>query len=414
MFTYDFYAELPALDKFIDLANPDNYHDAPDDWYVLVSDITGSTKAIAAGRYKEVNLLGASSIIAVLNAINFRAIPFVFGGDGASLLVPPDCLQQGRTALIGVRNLARSGFGMELRVGAVPVETIKKKYPLKVAKFQLTSTYSQASFMGGGITYAADLLKANSLYQFAAVNDHIPANLEGLECRWQEVQNTQGQTLSLIIQAVASGGETNEAVYGEVLQEIAHIYRDVETYHPIATAALQLTFNPRKLFAEIKARAASNSLWHRFLYLLKILLENLLGVIFMKFGWKVGGVDWGKYRIEVQTASDYQKLDDMLRMVIASNPEHTQKLIEYLDKRSRNGQLVYGMHISDRALLTCLILDRRDQHFHLVDGANGGYTVAAEELKEKLRRKAQNWQSYAKLIKNRRPYPSKPENNDNT
>lgn len=398
MVTRDFYKDLPTLTQFIDLANPSNYHDVPDDWYVLVTDIAGSTQAIIDGKYKEVNLLGASSIIAVLNATCPLEIPFVFGGDGASLLVPPDCLHAGRKALSGMKSIAQASFGMELRVGAVPVETVKAQCSLKVAKLRLTPTYCQASFMGGGVTYAADLLKANTLYQFAT-DSACSADLKGMECRWQEIPSTQGQTVSLIVAATASSGQSNDNVYSQVLNTITQIYGD--NYHPIAKSSLQLTFNVRKLLAEVKARAASTSFWRRLQYLLQILLENLLGVILMKFQVKIGGVDWGKYKDDVRMASDYQKIDDILRMVISSNPTRTEKLTCYLEQCFRSGLLTYGIYVSDRALLTCMILDRRDRHFHLVDGADGGYALAAKGLKAQLRRKADNWKAYTEIAKRR-------------
>ena len=83
-----FYSDLPIFREFMGVADGNNYHDVPDDWLVVVSDIKGSTKAIESGRYKEVNILGGSSIIAVLNCIKNVEIPFVFGGDGESFVIP--------------------------------------------------------------------------------------------------------------------------------------------------------------------------------------------------------------------------------------------------------------------------------------------------------------------------------------
>lgn len=401
MSTQDFFTTLPALTQFLDLANPDHYVDAPDDWYVLITDIAGSTQAITEGKYKEVNLLGASSIIAVLNVVNPLEVPFVFGGDGATLLVPPAYLHPAREALLGVRHLARTSFGMELRVGAVPVEIVKARYPLKVAKFRLTPHYCQASFIGGGITYATDLIKANAVYQLDTDRDSMQVNLSGLECRWQDIPSPVGQTLSLIVAAMPSSGHTNEDVYWSVLKEIQHIYGDPENYHPIIASALKLTFDPKKLSAETKARSSSPQVWNQKKYLVRILLENILGNIFMTCRLTVAGVNWRRYKKDICTASDYQKIDDILRMVISSEPSQTQALTQYLEQGFRAGKLVYGIHISDRALMTCLILDRRDRHFHLIDGADGGYALAAKAMKARLHRKAQNWKTYAELAKQR-------------
>lgn len=56
----------------------------PPDWYIIITDVAGSTKAIEAGRYKDVNILGACSIISILNIAGDLDIPFIFGGDGGN------------------------------------------------------------------------------------------------------------------------------------------------------------------------------------------------------------------------------------------------------------------------------------------------------------------------------------------
>ena len=63
--------------------DPKLYSPLPDDWAIGVADIVESTKAIAAQRYKAVNMAGAAVIAAVTNALEGREFPFVFGGDGA-------------------------------------------------------------------------------------------------------------------------------------------------------------------------------------------------------------------------------------------------------------------------------------------------------------------------------------------
>ena len=87
-----FYAALPDFADFAEFTDPAHYRPAPADWLVVVTDIEGSTRAIAEGRYKDVNMLAAAGIVAVLNVVGGTEIPFVFGGDGATLLVPPDGL----------------------------------------------------------------------------------------------------------------------------------------------------------------------------------------------------------------------------------------------------------------------------------------------------------------------------------
>jgi hypothetical protein len=404
MSTDHFYQALPALERFLDLANPQHYQPVPPDWYVMITDVTGSTQAVQSGRYKEVNLLGASSIMAVLNAVPDVEIPFVFGGDGASLLVPPTAFEPARQALLGVRKLAQASFGLDLRVGVVPVEVVAAQHPLQVAKFLMPPRCHLASFMGGGLTYATELVKQDPTYQLEVTPDTPMADLSGLECRWQDILSRYGQTLSLIVSALGNR-QSHEQVYEDVIQAIQAIYGDDRSYHPVANSALKLSFNPRRLNAELKAKTPGASRWQRWLSLLQLLVENLLGWCLMRFNVTTGDVRWGQYKNDVVTATDYQKIDDLLRMVIASRAAQTKCLIEYLEQQSRIGNLAYGLHISDRALMTCLIFDRRDRHIHLIDGADGGYAIAAKSLKERLHRKAHNWRTYSDLLRRRKPQP---------
>ncbi|WOD38716.1 DUF3095 domain-containing protein [Nodosilinea sp. E11] len=394
-----FYTDLPPLDQFLELANPANYVDAPGDWSALVTDVVDSTRAIAQGKYKEVNVVGASSIMGVLNAVAPLDVPFVFGGDGALLLVPPTAVQRSREALLGLRALARDSFGLELRVGIVPLSAIDPQHPVRVAKFRLSPTYFQASFMGGGLTYATELVKTDAAYRLEEGGDRPTANLAGLECRWQDIPSSRGHTLSLIVATPPSGGYVNEHLYGEVLGTIGNLYGKEENYHPVAADALKLSVNPQRLKAEAKARANGSTWGDRATYTARAYLESLLGLGLMRFAVQAGGVDWGRYRASVRAASDYQKMDDMLRMVMASSPGQTDQLVAYLEGRFRQGHLVYGVHVSDRALMTCLIMDRRDRHFHLIDGADGGYALAAQQLKARLQGKAQNWSTYSSLAR---------------
>ena len=85
---------------------PQLYSPLPDDWAIGVADIVDSTKAIAAKRYKAVNMAGAAIIAAVTNALEGREFPFVFGGDGASFAVSPADLDAAREALTAREGVA--------------------------------------------------------------------------------------------------------------------------------------------------------------------------------------------------------------------------------------------------------------------------------------------------------------------
>src|SRR5215213_1030304 len=94
-----FYARVPVFRGFARLMDPELYVPLPDDWTVGVADIVQSTAAIAAKRYKAVNMAGAAVIAAVTNALHEREFPFVFGGDGASFAVAPGDVAAARDAM---------------------------------------------------------------------------------------------------------------------------------------------------------------------------------------------------------------------------------------------------------------------------------------------------------------------------
>ena len=72
-----FFDALPRRTAFSDLARPELYQPLPKDWVVGTSDIMGSTAAIADGKYKVVNMIGAAVISAQINAAGGRAFPYV-------------------------------------------------------------------------------------------------------------------------------------------------------------------------------------------------------------------------------------------------------------------------------------------------------------------------------------------------
>jgi hypothetical protein len=117
----DFYKVMQAFNEFPSVTDLSLYRPLPDDWHIVLADITSSTKAIEEGRYKDVNMMGAACITAVINALPGNSIPYVFGGDGATLAIPSSVRDIVSHTLGATRRLAKTQFGLDLRVGIVPV-----------------------------------------------------------------------------------------------------------------------------------------------------------------------------------------------------------------------------------------------------------------------------------------------------
>jgi hypothetical protein len=383
-----FYAELPLLERFIDITASHNFVSVPDDWYIVVTDIVESTQAIARGQYKAVNFVGASAIVSVLNVAGCLEIPFVFGGDGASVLIPGYLLPPARSALLATQSMAQREFGLDLRVGIVPVAVVTADYDLLIAKLRVSDNYNQAIFRGGGLTYATQLLKNTAtthLYRLDPGRQPPAADLSGLECRWQDIPSPKGEMITLLVLATAPSEPQMDRIYQDVIHHIEKIYGADPRLNPIAPQQLRLAFSRRQLVLEMQARAADGRWWSRWGYLWKMRLENLVGLALMGLGIKTPDVDWAQYRRIVTDATDHRKFDDVLRMVIAGTPAQNRRLQKYLDQRYQAGRLVYGTHISSSALMTCLVFERSGRQVHFVDGGDGGYALAALAMKQRMK-----------------------------
>lgn len=382
-----FYKNLEAFDNFQDILNTEHYQDIPDDWYVVISDIKGSTKAIERGQYKDVNTVGASCIIAVINELGTaQDIPYVFGGDGASFAIPPDLLIPVAKALDGTREMAKNQFNLDLRIGIVPVNDLKSsKKSLRAAKYRLSPNIDIAMFSGGGLGFADNLIKKHedryditNYYKDRGVSD-----FGGLECRWNPVRTKKGDMLTLI---VTSQNENDSGAYKDLLAKLAEIYGD-NSHRPNQEEDMSLSFNPKRYRQEFRIQTHGANALKRAQYASKLVFETILGSALFKFDLKAKGVEGKKYIQDLVANTDFQKFDDALRMVIDSAPEQTKRLKEFLEEEYKNNKLYYGLHVTNEALITCLIFNRADAHLHFIDGASGGYALAASHMKKQIAEK---------------------------
>ena len=385
-----FYERLPVFDDFTEVADPSQYTPVPDDWLVAVGDVRDSTGAIDDGLYKAVNMVGASVIGGVVNAIGRRSVPYSFAGDGAALCVPGSTRSAVESALGGVRQMAADEFGLRLDVGLVPVEDlVEEGHTVMVARYRLSSDIEQAVFMGGGLYMAEEKVKAAPEGPYGVPSSvDGPADFTGLECRWDHVPSHKDEIVALLVHATGASLQDNARIYDDVIATLRDIYGDEEDNRPVLHGQLQLTFSPRKLAPEQKTRTYRRGVFQRLLYWPKLLLQNLVGVLLMATDWSTSETDWGEYRRDVVSNTDYRKMDGTLRQVIAGTVDQRERLEAYLHDQYEQGRLVYGLDASDAAMITCLVFQYEKEHVHFVDGADGGYARAARAMKARERGRA--------------------------
>jgi hypothetical protein len=374
-----FYGALAPFTAFAEVADPRHYVAAPEDWLLVLTDVKGSTEAARAGRYKDVNLVGAACITAALNATRGLDLPYAFGGDGAVVLIPPSARQAVADALIRTRRLAREGFGLELRVGMVPVaELTRRGRCVLVARYQLSPGNHLAMFSGGGVELADRLIKDEAGFALQEADDAGPPDLKGLSCRWEPYRALRGRMLTLLVRPLVEG----LALQREIIGRIAEIVGDADAGRPVQRANLRFVWPPRGLGAEARAVRGRVPLW---LYWLGIWLQSLLQAIAERFDLRIGAYDAPAYRAELQQNSDHRKVADTLHMVLDCTDEEIVAIKAYLAELHAAGRIAYGMHLADGAMMTCLVFSLEEsRHVHFIDGADGGYALAAVQLKAQL------------------------------
>ena len=382
-----FYAELPERREFADIGRPESFSPLPGDWHVAMCDVRDSTRAVEAGRYKNVNTVGAAFISAMLNAAGATEVPFVFEGDGAMVCVPPELLEAARAALSRTREIARESFDLDLRVATMPVARVREAgHDIRVCRYRVSENYVQAMFAGGGMAYADRCMKDPATAALYAVDSRQATGrveFDGLECRWRDIPSRHGETVSLMVKVLAADPEGAARTYRDLVEKVREVYGGDESCHPVWPPNLAFSLDARQLANEIGVRAANRSTPARWLYLAKTRAIVLLGAFLMRFGIRTSKTDWGAYKMVLARNSDVRKFNDCFRQIVSGTAAQRAALTAWLEQATASRKLVYGMHTTDRAQITCLVFDYSGRHLHFIDGAEGGLSMAAKMLKER-------------------------------
>lgn len=380
-----FFESLPVLPGFDDTFDENNFHSLPDNWILALTDVRNSTSKIESGKYKEVNAMGAVAIMAVVNLTGKFNFPFIFGGDGATIALPSELKIPVAAALKSIRTMAKESFELDLRCVMIPMSEIRSRgQNVRIARYGISDFFSQAAFDGGGVKLAESIMKDDTLsltFDVDQITSESDANVEGLECRWDEVSNNRGEVHSLLIEVIESDPSKRMNLLREIFQKIKAIYGDVDESKPITIDKLRLTLNNQKLSVENRIHTGELSKWESIKYWIKLRIQWIFGVILMGFGMKSKFVDWSFYKPDLVDNSDHRKLDDLLRLVLAGTEIQRYTIQGYLEELYMQNKIVYGLHHAQSALITCVILNHHREHIHLVDGNDGGYAMAARNLK---------------------------------
>ena len=369
----DFYASLPVVADFARALRPAAYRPAPADWRVGFADVKGSTAAVAAGRYKAVNMLGAGVVAAVSNALGRKPFPFVFGGDGASFAVSAPDGPAAEAALRAMATFAREEFDFELRIAMAGVSDLRAAgRDLRVARYGPSPHCAYAMFDGGGLSWLDGAAKAGRFALDPAPPGTRP-DLTDLSCRWGVTPARYGLILSLIV--APRGDDPRFAPF--LADLVARLLALTDGGRPVTVETLTGGPAGAAIALESKVFAAAGA--SRLSARAKAAAIFALGFVFKTFKLKAGGFDMAQYQADLIDNADFRKFEDGLKVTLDCPPAFADALEAQL---ASTPFIEWGVARQAGAQITCYSpFSFARGHLHFVDGAGGGYTMAARDLK---------------------------------
>jgi len=360
------------------LLKKDLFSDVPEDWFVIITDIKNSTSAVDAGLHEDVNLIATGSIVTVLN-IAFKAgilVPFFFGGDGATFIVPSSIVNDTMKALLKYRVNSLANFKLDLRAGIVSVKEIYTHgCSLKISRFNSGETFSIPIVLGDGLDYAEKIIKGDDYLLSGHDSTEDEIDLTGMQCRWDKIQPPENSEEVVTLIAIAQDSKKQAEVFSKIIHYLDQIYGAAEIRKPISIPKLifQTSFN--NLGKEMRHRLGKIKTFE----LIKNWFVNMYAFVYFR---TEGGK---KYLQQLVEMSDTLVIDGRINTVITGTEKQRLALQEALNRLENNGEISYGIYVSGESVMSCYVRDFEDEHIHFVDGADGGYTKAAGVLKQKLK-----------------------------
>jgi hypothetical protein len=378
--TDQFYSNLPAnqlaLHKL--LVRQELFQDLPADWHIIITDIKNSTAAVAGGLHETVNLIAAGSIVTVLN-IAYKAgltIPFFFGGDGATFIVPPLIIDRVIRGLQKFQANTLTNFNLELRVGTLPVKSVYDSgQELRISKFKSSAILSIPVVLGNGLSYAEKIIKGEDYLLAAIPAPEEELDLSGMQCRWDKISPPEDHFEVVTLLIIAGSAAQQSLAFSKVVSLLDQIYGTPEIRQPISVSKLRLKTTFSRIEMEMRAKIGQfqvfSMVYNWFTYLL---------------GYLYFTTQKGKdYLVRLVNLSDTLVIDGRINTVISGTEKQRLTLEHALNEMEKAGEIKFGLCVSKESVMSCYVRDLQDDHIHFVDGADGGYTNAAGMLKIKIR-----------------------------
>lgn len=256
----------------------------------------------------------------------------------------------------------------------------KMDVDLLLAKYELSPGNYTAQFKGGALVLAEDMIKKRNPVGATLIESSgsdLAPHLEGLSCRLMPLKSRNGIILSILAKPK---GPQSEQILREILAELKKILNgDFLSARPVSSPQLSWKWPPASFFSEIKTQKQNHS---EFSQWLQTGLRGIVSALVLTFNIPLGSFKPKIYKSELISNSDFKKFDETLRMVIDCSLAQASEIESLLNHQRQKNGIAFGTHRSSNALMTCIVKSTtNNQHIHFIDGADGGYTLAAANMK---------------------------------
>ena len=196
----------------------------------------------------------------------------------------------------------------------------------------------------------------------------------GLSCRFEEMPSLHGVVLALL---VVPGERGDDASFRRVVEDLI-LLAEQKGHAPVPEQGPKFGWQG----VELEARVSRHTGIPLFIRRSAAFILTSFFYLIFRFRLRAGQFVPGIYLKQLVANSDFRKYDDALRMIIDCTPELAEEVERRLASAERAGTVRFGLHRQQAAMMTCFApFPTHSDHMHFVDGASGGYSLAAAALK---------------------------------
>lgn len=359
--------------------NSFNFENVPEDWHVVVVDIEKSTQAVKYELHHPVNFAASLAISAVLNELNLIDakvdIPYFFGGDGTTFLIPDFCAQRIYLVLENIKYDIYEQYFLTLRVGTIKVYELRenKTCRLKITKFQLTEHLTVPVVIGDGLESAETIIKNKFANDSVDPRQDMYVDTSGCKCRWAEVRLNDDlkQVLCFIVKIVNRQDELD--IFKQISSALDNIFGNYNERIPLDLSSLEDSDSIYDIHNEINEYYDTASFLDKISLSISTISRDLyknseVGKTFLK---------------RLRASSLAFLIDGSYNDIVQGNQKQIQLFIKFMENLELQGAVLFGYHITDSVLMSCYILEPKDTFVQLLDASEGGYSTASKMLKIK-------------------------------